>query len=151
MSRRHDSLIPLTHDHHHALAQMRNLRMAAGGEAKDVLQQSKEFLAFFREDTLNHFREEEEIVFPLAIGDQRASKLVSRAVTEHIQIHALVAQLAIEVGEGRVRGSTALGLAEALEAHIRFEEREIFPLLEEVVSDAQLRRMALTPRNRDAA
>ena len=151
MARRHDSLIPLTHDHHHALARTRNLRMAGGGEAKDLLQQSQRFLAFFSEDTLRHFREEEEIVFPLAIEDQRGSNLLSRAVTEHIQIHALVARLAIEVDEGRVRGSSALGLAEAVEAHIRFEERELFPLLEEVVSDAQLRRIALSPRNRNAA
>lgn len=67
---------------------------------------------------------------------------------EHLQIHAMVARLAIEVDEARVHGQTAHRLAEALEAHIRLEERELFPLLEEVVSDAQLRGISLGHRNR---
>lgn len=69
--------MPLTHDHHHALAHVRHLRLAADGDAQELLKQSQGFLDFFHEDTLNHFREEEEIVFPLAIGDERASELLS--------------------------------------------------------------------------
>lgn len=53
------------------------------------------------------------MVFPLAIGDERASELLSRAVMDHLQIHAMVAQLAIEVDESRVSGRTARRLAEA--------------------------------------
>lgn len=151
MTRRHDGLMPLTHDHHHALAHARRLRLAAGGDAQELLRQSQGFLDFFHEDTLNHFREEEEVVFPLAIGDERASELLSRVVTEHLQIHAMVARLAIEVDEAWVHGPTALRLAEALEAHIRLEERKVFPLLEEVISDDQLRGITLGPRNRDSA
>lgn len=151
MTRRHDGLMPLTHDHHHALAHARRLRLAARGDAQELLRQSQGFLDFFHEDTLNHFREEEEIVFPLAVGDERALELLSRVVTEHLQIHAMVARLAIEVDEARVHVQTAIRLAEALEAHIRLEEREVFPLLEEVVSDDQLCRITLGPRNRGSA
>lgn len=151
MTRRHVALVPLTHDHHHALAHARRLRLAAGGDAHELLHQSQGFLDFFHNDTLNHFREEEEVVFPLAIGDERVSDLLSRVVTEHLQIRAMAARLAIEVDEARVHGQTALELAEALEAHIRLEEREVFPLLEEVVSDDQLRGITLGPRNRGSA
>jgi len=148
MTRRHDGLMPLTHDHHHALAHARRLRVAAGGEARELLEESQGFLDFFQKDTLHHFREEEEVVFPLAIADERASELLSRVVTEHLQIHALVARLALEVDKGRVDKGTGLRLAEALEAHIRLEEGKVFPLLEEVVSDDQLRKITLGPRNR---
>jgi iron-sulfur cluster repair protein YtfE (RIC family) len=122
--------------------------VAAGGEARELLEESQGFLDFFQKDTLIHFREEEEIVFPLAIEDERATELLSRVVTEHLQIHALVAQLALEVQEDRIDRGTALRLAEALEAHIRLEEGEVFPLLEQVVSDDQLRRITFKPRNR---
>ena len=148
MTRRHEGLMPLTHDHHHALAHARRLRVAAGGNAAELLQQAQSFLAFFHEETLGHFREEEEIVFPLAIDDERASELLARVVVEHLRIHALVARLTTEVAEATVQGPTAMRLAEALEAHIRLEEREVFPLLEQVISDEALRKVALKPRSR---
>ena len=143
--------MPLTHDHHHALAHARRLRVAAGGDIEELLQESQTFLDFFRDHTIDHFREEEEIIFPLAIEDERATKLLTQVVTEHLQIHAMVARLAIEIAETRVHVQTATRLAEALEAHIRLEEKEVFPLLEAVVSDDQLRRITLTPRDRSAA
>lgn len=151
MTRRHDGLMPLTHDHHHALAHSRRLLLAAGGDAQELLWESQRFLDFFREDTLHHFREEEEVVFPLAVADKRATALLSSVVAEHLQIHGMVARLAAEVGQGRVQEKTANGLAEALAAHIRLEEREVFPMLEKVVSDDQLRSIKLEPRNRHAS
>ena len=60
--KRHDSLILLTHDHHHALAQVRALRLAATRGGEDRLRQSGEFLDFFETETRDHFREEEEVV-----------------------------------------------------------------------------------------
>jgi len=42
----------------------------------------------------------------------------------------------------------AAQLADALEAHIRFEEGEVFPLLEEIVPEERLDAIALPRRNR---
>jgi hypothetical protein len=50
MAKRHPNLIPLTHDHHHALAHARRLRVAAGGTREDRSEQAREFLYFFRTD-----------------------------------------------------------------------------------------------------
>jgi hemerythrin-like domain-containing protein len=148
MSRRHAGLIPLTHDHHHALAQIRRLIVSAQDEGQDLLEQSREFLDFFRDDTINHFREEEEIVFPLAIDDARAKPLLARVMVEHLEIHALVARLEVQIAEGQVTQDTATQVAEALERHIRLEESEVFPLLEVVVSDDQLSTIQLSVRRR---
>jgi hemerythrin-like domain-containing protein len=138
VTKRQQALIPLTHDHHHALSQVRHLRQSAKGTAEALLQQARDFDEFFRVDTIEHFREEEEIVFPLAIGDPRAAGLLGRVVVEHLEIHALVGSLSAEIEAGEVSESTALELAGKLEAHIRLEERELFPLLEEVVPADEL-------------
>lgn len=148
MTKRHDRLIPLTHDHHHALAQARRLREAAVGSDDDRLRQAGEFVTFFKEDTIGHFREEEEIVFPLAIDDPRATSLLGRVVIEHLQIHALVARLSEEVARGDVAQATAEQVAIALERHIRLEEKEVFPLLEDIVSEDQMASVLLAPRER---
>ena len=95
---------------------------------------------------MNHFREEEEVVFPLAVEDSRAEALLARVMMEHLQIHALASRLGVEVTESRVTPESAFELATALEAHIRFEEGKVFPLLEEVVADDRLSAIALRPR-----
>lgn len=148
MTRRHDSLIPLTHDHHHALAQTRRLRSAAKDNGRALLSQSQAFLDFFDEETVNHFREEEEIVFPLAVSDERAKELLAAVMMEHLQIHALASQLRAEVAGSKVTPECASKLATALEAHIRFEEGKVFPLLENVVADDRLSAISLRPRAR---
>lgn len=146
--KRHESLIPLTHDHHHALAQARRLRLAAGREDDERLRQAREFIEFFQTDTINHFREEEEVVFPLAIEDERATPLLAEVVVEHLRIHALVGRLAAEVEQGKVTTEAATDVAETLERHIRLEEGKVFPLLEEVVPADRLTRISLEPRTR---
>lgn len=148
MPKRNAGLIPLTHDHHHALAQARRLRLAAVGDGPDLLDRSRTFLNFFHEDTLNHFREEEEIVFPLVEGDGRATDLVDQLLAEHAAMKEMVASLSGQVDRGEVDASTASELAGALEAHVRLEESRFFPLLETIVDDDRLGALELAPRDR---
>ena len=147
MTRRHTGLVALTHDHHHALGHARRLRLAANGDSQGLLRQAQRFLAFFHEETLNHFREEEEVVFPLAVQDERATQLLGQVMMEHLKIHALASQLSAQVSRGSITSEVATALAAALEAHIRFEEGKLFPLIEEVVGDEQLSGLSL-PRDR---
>jgi hemerythrin-like domain-containing protein len=148
MPKRHARLIPLTHDHHHALAQARRLRIAAGGDGADLLARATEFFRFFHDETIRHFREEEEIVFPLGIGDERAQPLLARVMLEHLQLHAYVASMGEQIDAGKISPEVAIQLADALEAHIRFEEGEVFPQLEEIVAQDRLDAIALPPRPR---
>jgi hemerythrin-like domain-containing protein len=68
---------------------------------------------------------------------------------EHLQIHALVSRLEDQIAEGAVAEESARQTAETLEKHIRLEEGQVFPLLEEIVSDSELDHVSLAPRNRD--
>jgi quercetin dioxygenase-like cupin family protein len=125
--KRRPPLIPLSHDHHHALVAARRLRLAA--ERGDASAEAAAFSRFFAEESVRHFRDEEERLFPLVAHSEEAQPLVVRALLEHQQLHALARQMA--------SGETApmRELAELLEAHVRFEERELFPLIERLLGD----------------
>jgi iron-sulfur cluster repair protein YtfE (RIC family) len=149
MPKRHPSLIPLTHDHHHALAQARQLLLVAeGGDEEKLLARAHEFFRFFHEETITHFREEEEMVFPLAVGDIRATPLLTQVLLEHLRLHELVGLLGTQIADGTISPDSARELAEALESHIRLEEGKVFPLLEEIVPTERLGTVALPARNR---
>ena len=148
--RRHDALIPLSHDHHHALVRARRLRLA--GEAVDVEDQraaADEFLRFFGDDGVQHFREEEEILFPLVIDrPDTPTDLLSRLLLEHVQMHSLVSRLRTEVDGGGPAPQTLRTIGELLAAHIRLEESELFPSMERMLSEEDLGSIRLAPRVR---
>ena len=136
--KRHAALVPLSHDHHHGLVEARRLRRAAALDETGRREAAAAFLSFFDRETRAHFREEEERFFPLLVGaDDPATELVARALLEHQRLHALVAALADVPSAALVEE-----LGGTLERHIRFEERELFPLIEAVASDRALRRAA---------
>jgi iron-sulfur cluster repair protein YtfE (RIC family) len=149
--KRHESLIPLPHDHHHTLVQVRRLRAAVEGSDADRLVAADEFLELFRTDTINHFREEEEVVFPLVVDDGDMRGALEQVMLEHLHVHALVRGLGAQRERGTVEPATLLRLATTLEGHVRFEEKVLFPQLQERVSPEALEGLALAPRERARA
>ena len=140
--KRHPALIPLSHDHHHALVQARRLHRGAARDERERREAAAAFLKFFARDTRAHFREEEEWFFPLLVdADAPATELLTRALLEHQHLHALVRTLDIEAAAEDVSVTTMRKLAETLEEHIRFEERVLFPLIESVTPDDVLHRL----------
>jgi len=89
---------------------------------------------FFATDLAAHFKAEEEALFP-AMGDfSGASVLLSELLTEHRTLEVLAERLR---GTEVAKLVGALGeFADLLEAHIRKEERELFPLYEKHMSPA---------------
>jgi len=132
--RRHDALIPLSHDHHHALVQVRRLKSAVEVSDTTRLEIARAFLKFFREDTLEHFRQEEEHVFPLGVESPELRGTLERVMFEHLRLHELVRGLQEEVDNGAASGEQMLRLANVLEHHIRFEEKVVFPEIERVAA-----------------
>ena len=133
--RRHDALIPLSHDHHHALAQVRGLRSAAETSDESRMESARAFLDFFRDDTLGHFRQEEEKVFPLGVDSPELRETLGQVMFEHLRIHRLVLGLQEAVDNGAVSPDQMVQLAGVLERHIRFEEKVVFPEIERVAAD----------------
>lgn len=134
--KRNEHLMPLTHDHHHALVQARRLKLAAGEAPEQRLEAGRGFLDFYERDTLLHFREEEEVVFPLVVGHEEAEAPLTRLLLEHLRIHALVGRLRTETDAGEPSTVTLSELSTTLEQHVRFEEKTMFPLIERLVAPA---------------
>lgn len=145
---RDEALMPLTHDHHHALAAARRLGLAAGVDGSERKERAEEFVAFFRADTLQHFREEEEEVFPLIVGRPEAAEALQQVMIEHLRIHAAVASLQRELHAGHPTAATMGSVAELLQSHIRFEEKVVFPLVETLADRGALNAVALAERDR---
>jgi 1,4-alpha-glucan branching enzyme len=133
--KRSEALRWLSQDHHQALRIAQHLR-----RAEDAGQTATAFLEFWRREGREHFRIEEELLLPLwalfgTVDDAAAARL-SR---EHLAIRR--AALAAEKETPSLPQLHALG--EQLAAHVRFEERELFVLIEEDLRADDLKRLAL--------
>ena len=62
-------------------------------------------------------------------GAEAPEELV-RALLDHARLHALAAQLRSGLAMGEVEAETLQSAGALLEAHVRLEERELFPLIE---------------------
>lgn len=143
MSKRLDALLPLTRDHHHALSQARRLKTAAeSGDRNERTRAADDFVNFYLGRALHHFREEEELFFPPATEHDRARPLVIRAVVEHLNIHRLVGMLKRDLVGAAVTPELMTEISEALRLHVRFEEDELFPLIETIVPKDRLEEVA---------
>jgi hypothetical protein len=147
MTRRHDSLVPLSHDHHHALAHARRLAEAAlVNDESNRRRAADDFVNFYLGSLVRHFREEEELFFAPLVDHEDAHALVMQALTEHLRVHALVRTLKRELVDGRAEPSQLRKLSTLLTTHIRFEERDLLPLVEQLLSEDMLSDLATSGR-----
>jgi hemerythrin-like domain-containing protein len=147
VTRRHDSLIPLSHDHHHALAQARRLEAAASmTDVPERRRAADDFVNFYLGRLVRHFREEEELFFAPLVDNDESRDHVMRAVSEHLQMHALARALRRQLADGEADPETLKRLSELLTAHVRWEERDLLPLVESLLSPEQLEEFATVGR-----
>ena len=130
--RRSPELAPLSRDHHEALYAALELRRA---DAESAAEAAAGFLAYWREHGERHFEIEERLLLPgFALGGGDAThELVARVLTDHVEIRARARGVAQGVAVGELNE-----LGERLAAHVRLEEDELFPLIEETLDPAAL-------------
>lgn len=128
--KRNKNIVSLSKDHHLGLLFCWKVRQ---GLKKDVATERiiKYVKYFWTNHLAIHFFEEETIVFPL-LNDH----LVQKALHEHQQIKHQIDGLATSPGDQAINGLRIL--AELIDNHIRFEERELFPHFEKILSKEQL-------------
>ena len=123
---RSDALAPLSREHHVALEVALRLRRATPETAHEALGR---FRAFWTEHGERHFAVEEEIVVgALPHGNETLTAASERLEREHAQLR----RRAASVASGDVEALNELG--RLLRDHVRFEERELFPLVEAALS-----------------
>ena len=138
MPKRHPSLIPLTHDHHHTLAQARRLKDAYDENVAILRRVADDFVNFYLGRVRHHFHEEEELFFAPLVADEVAGPLIARAVADHLRLHALVRDLRRQLSDGEASPTLLLEIAVLLETHVRFEEQDLFPLIEAGIPESEL-------------
>ena len=136
--KRHEALEQLSRDHHQALFQAMRLKRASEDDAGTVL---ADFLDFWFGVGHLHFRAEEEVPLPAysAYADASRDEVV-RVLVDHVEIRREAYELGATKGEPPPERLRALG--ERLDAHVRHEERVLFPLIEEALPDHELVRVA---------
>jgi hemerythrin-like domain-containing protein len=130
--RRSEALAALSREHHHGLFVAQRLRRATAQTAAEA---AEAFLSFWSEEGRSHFRAEEEVLLPTFARYASADHdEVVRVLVEHVELRRRGAELAR--GERSVEQLKELG--ERLGAHIRNEERVLFPLVEQTLPPAEL-------------
>lgn len=151
--KRHQSLYPLSHHHHHALVRALEIRRAGElppAERDAAMRRTAEkFLEFYEQNGRVHFREEEEILLPACARLVRIDEepAMVRMVAEHAIIRARIGELARALAEGRDVEPLLGELGQRLHDHVRFEEEVLFPRVEELLGETGLAEIAprLTP------
>jgi len=123
--KRSPELIALTREHHHALVLARRA-IAAAREPSAARALGAELAQLFARELEPHFRIEEQRLLP-ALRDAGEYARTARTLDEHRQLRALA--LAGATGDS----ASLLSFGLLLEAHVRFEERDLFPLAEAIV------------------
>ncbi|HNP95756.1 MAG TPA: hemerythrin domain-containing protein [Cyclobacteriaceae bacterium] len=130
--KRIEELVPLSHDHHHALWLC--LKIRAGFKKGVDIERIKKYAAcFFKKELLPHFELEEGFVFPV-LGTEH--ELVRRALREHRKLKRLFNS------KSNIKKNLVL-IEEQLEGHIRFEERVLFREIQRIATPEQLRSIAV--------
>ncbi|MDE5437335.1 hemerythrin domain-containing protein [Elizabethkingia meningoseptica] len=120
--KRNENIVLLSRDHHFGL--LCSWKIRQGLKKEIAAERIGRYVRYFWTSHLEeHFWEEEEILFPYA-----DDKFAERIRQEHQQIRSLTAAIEIAVDP-----ELLLSFANALEQHIRFEERTWFPHLEELL------------------
>ena len=120
--KRHPALLQLSREHHGALKLARDAQRAAeSGAAADVARLAQRVVDLYATELDAHFLAEEGRLLP-ALARAGAQALVRRTLAEHAVLRDLVAALR----QPEADAPTLLRFAEAMAAHVRFEERALF-------------------------
>jgi hemerythrin-like domain-containing protein len=133
--KRHPAIAELSRDHHTGLLLVWKIR--EGIKKSIEPERIKKYVVHSFENELQpHFKEEEELLFNKI---DKENKLRLQAEADH----AAIRQMAGDMKNGSLSSYESLQtLANRLEKHIRFEERELFNFIQEDFSDADLSEIA---------
>lgn len=127
--KRHPTLAHLSRDHHPALILSQLLKRNAAeykGLPVDTEGKIEYAITFYNKELIAHFEQEEKMMQLLAGINPQLDGLVSDIMAEHVLLRQLFNGLGNH--EDPVNALDVLG--NTLDKHIRKEERELFPMIE---------------------
>jgi Rrf2 family protein len=137
-TRRHPALLEWSRDHTLGLALAKHLSESSEQSGADRGSALREFVSAWHESLLDHFNQEEQCLLPVIRNESDAKRLRK----EHAALRAN-ADLAEAFTEQEDIDPTWLrGVGKLLHDHIRWEERELFPSIEQSASKVELQHIA---------
>lgn len=131
---RDKNLIPLSHQHQHALALCVRIVRAAPIPAGDLAAWQGEIAQIFETEIEVHFSAEERIVFPAAARFEELTPLLQELTTDHSDLRRIFAG----AKAGAMSADEVLDLAQRLSGHIRKEERHLFERMQQLLTEDEL-------------
>ncbi len=130
---RDKNLIPLSHQHQHALALCVRIdrSLQAGGKAEHW---HDEVARIFDTEIRFHFAAEEKILFPVCEKYEPLKVLVKHLLSEHGTLRGFFAMAAAK----RMDVHQLTTFHQTLSQHIRTEERELFERCQELMPQAEM-------------
>lgn len=128
--KRSKHILQLSKDHHFTLLFCWKIRQGLKQHI-DTERIKKYVQEFWEKDMQEHFREEENILFAPVNDDK-----VRKAIEDHQQIKQQVKLIETLTGEAVAKLLSTL--ANQVDAHVRYEERELFPHLEATLTETQM-------------
>ncbi|HET9824211.1 MAG TPA: hemerythrin domain-containing protein [Chitinophagaceae bacterium] len=132
--KRHPAIVSFSKDHHFGLLLVWKIRQGLN-KAVDPERISNYVLYFLKEDLGKHFKEEEQILFSRLPDND---PLRTQAEAAHQSIYELITT----IDENKNNTSLLSQIADELESHIRFEERELFNHLQINIPGHELEKIA---------
>ena len=140
--KRHESLVPLSRDHHFGLIMAQQLILGRATNPRadwptDRAQQVPRLIKFFESDLRPHFEIEEAHVFPAAdrsVAD--GGRQVRALLADHDAMRAMIRGLEADPVSELAERLPAFG--HLLKAHIHKEERQLFELMQTACAPAEL-------------
>lgn len=132
--KRDEALTPLSREHLNALLAAKILR-----EGTDLEAVTESFFDFWEAEGRRHFRIEEEVLLPnWAFHAEVDRPGVARMLEEHLAIRREA--LRLKAGDATLEEAQEFG--QLLHDHVRFEERKLFPIIEEALDADSLSHLA---------
>ncbi|MEO7121389.1 MAG: hemerythrin domain-containing protein [Ginsengibacter sp.] len=128
--KRNENILRLSKEHHFSLLFCWKIKQGLNSETdtERIINYIRYFSVNF---LLPHFREEEFFLFP-ALNDEK----VDKAIEQHKQINNLIATLALV--DNTSSRKVLQRIAELVDEHVRYEERDLFPHMERELTNEQL-------------
>lgn len=127
---RDKNLIPLSHQHQHALALCVRIERASPIPEADLKVWQLEIAQIFQAEIAIHFDAEETVIFPAA----RRLETLASLVEDLLHDHASLRESFTQAESGNMTAVELTKFAKQLSAHIRKEERQLFERMQELMS-----------------
>jgi iron-sulfur cluster repair protein YtfE (RIC family) len=138
--KRHESLASLSREHHGALILAQLIKRNAPvykNLPTTIVDKAAYALQVYKDDLKKHFKKEEEMLKKVSPVHPSITKVADEIVSEH----QLLKELFLSIKDAADQEAILNELGNELDAHIRKEERILFPLIQQHCSEELLQKI----------